>query len=202
MRKYLFLLPVFVWSCNRPPEPKEYTLPESITVHGDTTKLNAMNSGFEMDKNDTLPVGDVNGDGKKDHAILANHEPKSAADSQYVTISFDCNVPSFQHANGFHGLMADAGDLDGNGTDELLYFPDWYQSMWAGLFVYGYRKGSWQLLGSADIRRDLVGEAPDPVRYLQSRIKKVDNHNFLLKDHHINPEGGDITDSTITVKIP
>lgn len=197
-----FCIATFYLSCTQPQNPKNAPTPAD-SVAGTQTDTSATDTDeFNFAQNDTLPVGDVNGDGQNDLAILVNHDPRSAADSEYVTVSFTCAVPPFVHTNGFHGLMANAGDLDGNGTDELIYYPDWYQSNWGGFFIYGYRGGKWELFGNGTARRDIVGEAKDPVKYLQSRVKKIDNHRFRITDHVMDEETADIADSVSIVHIP
>lgn len=157
---------------------------------------------YDFGRNDTLPLGDVNGDGRNDTAILLNHVPQNDADSQYVDITFTTPMPSIRHASGFHGIMANAGDLDGNGTEEILYYPDWYQSVWAGLYVYGYRNGKWVKFGSGTVNRNFVWEAQDPIRFLQSRVQKINNRQFRFVEHVIDEETADVVEKTNTISIP
>ena len=175
----------------------------AVSTASDSTKEtpdSSFSEGEEM--NDSIPVGDVNGDGKKDLAVLLNHFPKNEADSQYVTFTFPGSAPSFEHGDAFHGILTDAGDLDGNGTDELLYVPDWYQSNWAALFVYGLRNGRWQRLAQADIRRDKIWDAENPEAYLQSRVKKIGKGRFNILEHFMDEETADIADRTLNITVP
>lgn len=200
-RIHFLLLPFLAATCyscsgRRPEAVAEDRLPEAVASG------QAQTDEFGFGENDTIPVGDVNGDGKKDTAVLFNYEPRSEADSQYVTVTFGGGIPPIVHKNGFHGLMADAGDLDGNGTDEIIYVPDWYQSNSAGLFIYGYRKNGWIRFAEASIRRDIIGGAEDPVAFLKSRVKKIDNRRFRLHEHYMDENTADIADSVRIVRIP
>lgn len=152
-----------------------------------------------LNRIDTLSVGDVNGDGKKDKAFIQPFFHNSQTDSQYVNITFTCEIPAIKHYNGFSGLIANVGDLDGNKTDEIIYYPSWYQSNEAAIYIYGYSKRKWKLFATGWIRRDLIAKASDPILFLKSRVKKIDNKSFKLT-HHIWRDD-DIIDSTGTVII-
>lgn len=125
-------------------------------------------------------------------------------DSQYVNITFSCNIPAVKHYNGFHGLVVNLGDLDGNKTDEIMYYPDWVLGNWAGVFIYGYRKNKWTLFGSGSVRRDVIFEKKDPIKFLKNRVKKIDNKSFNFTEHiwREQKEGDDlIVDTVVTITI-
>lgn len=141
---------------------------------------------WDINRIDSFAVGDVNGDHKMDTAIiqpLTFYVHQGKIDSQFVHLTFSCNVPSIKHYNGIHGIIANAGDLDGNGTDEILYFPNWYQSNEGTLYVYGYTKNSWKILAKGNLRSDVVFENKTPVSFLQSRVQKLNNHSFKIIQH-------------------
>lgn len=93
----------------------------------DSLNISALIDDFDLNLADTFHVGDVNADGKNDLAIVnpANYNyVDGKIVNEYVNISFNSAIPEIRHNNGFHGLIVDAGDLDGNNTDELIYYPD------------------------------------------------------------------------------
>ena len=165
--------------------------------NSDSIQINQLIKDYNLNRIDTFTIGDVDGDGIKDKAFI---QPltffflNNKIDSQYVNITFSCKIPIIKHYNGFGGIVADLGDLDGNKTDEVIYYPDWYQSNNAGIFIYGYSHNTWTLLGSGSIRRNEVSEAKDPIKYLKSRVKKVDNSSFRVSEYIWN--GDDLVDST------
>lgn len=155
-----------------------------------------------LNRIDTFSVGDVDGDGKKDKAFiqpLTFFYHNGQIDSQYVMINFTCEIPAIKHYNGFRGLIANVGDLDGNKTDEIIYCPSWYQSMEAAIYIYGYNQRKWKLFATGSIRRDLIAKTSDPILFLKSRVKKMDNKSFKLTHHIWRDEY--IVDSTGTVII-
>ena len=85
-------------------------------------------------------------------------------------------------------------------TNELVYYPYWYQSNLAGIYVYGYRQNKWILFGSGSIRRDIIDEQKDQIKFLKSRINKVDNNSFKLTQH-VWTEEGEFVDSTTRIFI-
>lgn len=147
---------------------------------------------WEINRIDSFEVGDVNGDHKNDMARiqpLTFYVHNGKIDSQFVHITFSCDIPSIKHYNGFHGIVANATDLDGNGTDEILYFPDWYQSNEGTVYVYGYTTGNWKVVAKGSLRSDVVFEHEKPIQFLQSRVRKISNRSFILIEH-IWVEGG------------
>lgn len=190
----------FCVSCTRNKSTSPASVPADSSVTQNPYVDTTAHDDFERHINDTIPLGDLNGDHKGDTAIIMSHAPQSANDSDYVTITFNNGMPNLIHGNAFHGLLANVGDLDGDGTCEVLYYPDWYQSNWAGIFIYALYNEKWQMIGQGTIRRDILAEAGDPIKFLQSRVKKVDNRHFRITDHEMNDEG-DIADKKRTVEI-
>ena len=165
--------------------------------------MNQLIKEYDLNSIDTFVVGDVNGDGKEDKAIiqpLVFFYQNNKIDSQFVNITFTCKIPSIKHYNGFQGLISNVGDLDGNKTNEFVYYPYWYQSNSAGIYVYGYIQNRWILFGSGSIRRDIIDGQKDPIKFLKSRINKVDNNSFKLTQH-VWTEEGKFVDSTTRIII-
>lgn len=158
---------------------------ESLLKSVDSLPIKQLIQDHDLNSTNTSSIGDVNNDGQ--------------IDSQFVNISFTCNIPSIKHYDGFNGLIVNVGDLDGNKTDELLYYPDWYQSNSAGIFIYGYKQNKWTLFAQTTIRRDILNETENPIKFLQSRVKKIDNKSFYLTEHCWRDT--DIVDSIRTINI-
>jgi hypothetical protein len=159
---------------------------------------------YDLNRIDTLKVGDVNGDGIKDFAYiqpLTFYVNNNKIDSQFVTINFSCSIPPIKHYNGFQGLIVNVGDLDGNNTEELLYYPSWYQSNWGGIHIYSYQNNRWVLFGSASINSTGIFEKEEFSEFLKTRVKKINNSSFELIQHSVNTYDGSVFDSTIVVKI-
>lgn len=157
---------------------------------------------YDLNRIDTFDVGDVDGDGKKDKAVILPLTfifLNNKIVNQYVNIAFNCNTSMIKHSDGFQGLIANVGDLDGNKTDEIVYCPNWYQSNSGGIYIYGYRQNKWTLFCSGSIRRDILEEQNDPIGYLKSRITKMDNHTFKLAQHVWTDEGKFIDSKTTVI---
>ncbi len=198
-------------SCSSPTEEKAnssstnetLTLKTDSNAKSDSLLMKELIKEYDLNRIDTFIVGDVNGDGVKDKAVilpLTFINVNNKIVNQYVNIAFTCNISMLKHSNGFHGLIANVGDLDGNNSDEIVYCPNWYQSNSGGIYIYGYRRNKWTLFSSGSIRRDILEEQNNPIKYLKSRIKKIDNYSFLLTQHVWTDEGKFI-DSTNTVII-
>ena len=156
---------------------------------------------YNLSRIDIFAVGDVDGDGKKDKAIvqpLTFFFRNNKMDSQYVNITFTCSIPPIKHYNGFQGLVVNVGDLDGNNTDEILYYPDWYQSNSAGIYIYRYYQNKWTLLAKGSVRREKIAEAKDPIKFLKSLVKKVGKKSYELTEHTWSEDGSTIVDTTTT----
>jgi hypothetical protein len=172
--------------------------------NSDSSQIKQLIWDYNLNQIDTFAVGDVDGDGNNDQAIiqpLTFFYRNNQMDSQYVKIAFTCSIPAIKHYNGFKGLIANVGDLDGNHTDEVAYCPDWYQSNAGGIYIYGYRQNKWTLFGSGSIRRDVIREQKDPIEYLKNRIKRINNHSFYLTQSVWNADVADFIDSAIIVTI-
>lgn len=208
---FSFVYSVFTISCNSEWNPlfekrvhsDSIRILDSILI-SDSLEIHQLVEDYDLGRTDTFDVGDLNGDGNPDKAFIQPltfffHNGKM--DSQYVNITFDCSIPPIKHNNGFHGMVVNAEDLDGNGTDEIIYFPDWYQSMSAGIYIYGFRNDHWELFQRGAIRWDIVVDQSDPMAYLKSRVKKIDNQSFYLTEHLWTWDFGEIIDSTSVVII-
>jgi hypothetical protein len=189
-------------ACSPPPTDNETKSNQTAlrTEKDSITKLDSLEKrqlieDYHLNYIDTLTIGDVDGNGKKDLAFIQPYN----LDSQYVNIAFSCDISSIKHFNGFSGLIANVGDLDGNKTEEIIYYPEWFQSNSAGIYIYGYKNNKWTLFGKGSIRRDKISGAKDPIAYLKQSVKKIDNKSFKLTEHIWHDT--DIIDSTSIIII-
>jgi hypothetical protein len=203
----VFLILAAACSSTTPQQEKEKHRLDSIkTINDSIRKADSLDLSDQFERGDlaridTIAVGDMNGDGREDTAIIFPHNVVNhfKLDSQYVEIKFSCKMPPLFHYSGFHGTLINVGDLDGNHTCELLYWPAWYQSNDGLLYVYGFRHNQWELFASGNIRADIVGESNDEVKFLRSRVKKIDNKSFRFIVHSWCD--GSIVDSTKIIRI-
>jgi hypothetical protein len=204
----LAILLVLTVCCSSPSDKKgekqsvdSKTAKEDSIRKADSLELKRLFEDGQLDLIDTIPVGDVNGDGKKDTAIILPHNVVNnfKLDSQYVEIKFTCNIPSIFHYSGFHGALINIGDLDGNNTNELLYWPAQYQSNDGLMYIYGFKFNKWKLFASGNIRADIVGKSKNELKFLRSRVKKINNKSFKFFIHSWCD--GSIVDSAKIIKI-
>jgi hypothetical protein len=156
-----------------------------------------------------FPMGDLNGDGRPDTAILYPPYFKSPSDPVdegclgdcVCHIKFSCNLPELKGLVGIGGILANVGDLDNNGICEIAFVPDWFTSAWRNLDVYGYKNNKWQRFGTVSVYVDYMEEDPDYRKYFEKRVIKMDTHKFLLIGDSLNLNPGD-KDTSFTVLRP
>ena len=99
-----------------------------------------------LDHTHTIPIGDVNGDNRLDTATL--YCPNASDQSTYITrVHFSNDIPNLIDSMSTGAIIARAGDVDGNGTDDLLFLPDWIGSCWIEMTAYGLREEQWEVFG-------------------------------------------------------
>lgn len=206
----LILTFALIFSCSSPSGKKGDTPPiiDTLTAktttspNSDSLRMMQFINDNKLNVVDTFLVGDVDGDGKKDEAMIQPMTlvwKNNESDSLYVKILFSCNIPAIIHQNGFGGLIANVGDLDGNKTEELIYLPSWFQSNWTLIHVYGYRRNKWTKFASGSYYRGSESKGEDPIKHLRSRVKKINNHSFKLLESTIDADTGEFVDSTTIV---
>jgi hypothetical protein len=63
-------------------------------------------------------------------------------------VSSDNTMPVLKVTSNLGGQVKDIGDIDGDGYDEIMVYPDWWQSNWNAYMVYSYNNttNQWRYL--------------------------------------------------------
>ncbi|HEY1039281.1 MAG TPA: hypothetical protein VGF30_07750, partial [Bacteroidia bacterium] len=87
----------------------------------------------------------------------------------------DGAYPSFAHIQALGGEFDNAGVLDGDGTCEIYFVPDWFTSSWTSLNIYSCKDGSWKKIATASIRREDFVDEKD--KLFMTNEKRIIKHN-------------------------
>ncbi|MCB0429155.1 MAG: hypothetical protein H6585_00370 [Flavobacteriales bacterium] len=133
-------------------------------------------------------AGDFNGDSHQDLATVVppSMDNLGHCEKCITKIAFSDSIDTLTipyEANG--AIIFNAGDLDGNKTDELLVIPGWFNSCLGTQWVYTYRINKWDTVASGQINRCIP----------QNTIKKIKNGLFQMTQYM------DGQDSITTMKI-
>lgn len=140
------------------------------------------------------PVGDINGDGVNETAHLIPPEIREDGlscedDSCVVVIDFGEGIPKLRYPYSIGGILEDLGDLNGDGRDEILYVPDWFQSCWGSFSVYQLVDGAWIESG----RNSLYWCEEE---FFTERVLMIDENRFAMVGE--KSAGGGIVDKVDT----
>ena len=196
-----YFLALFIVSCN------ENTSNQSITISNDVIPEDSVESEldliFEIHQDiDTFLLGDMNFDGMEDTAIVfspfhAYPSPDDFSsggcedDSCLTTIKFSFTETNLFHSGalGFQTLFA-TEDLNADGTKEIGFIQNWFQSCWQGLFVYSLEKTEWKHVGSGSVYTCSEED-------FSKRVVKIDRNNFKVISMRMSEDSGELTDSTV-----
>ncbi len=149
-------------------------------------------------KGDTIPAGDVNGDGIVDTAYLFYPEIDTSLNDCIgncnVKIMFSCPVPPIIHEQSIGGFIYPIGDLDGNITGEILYFPEWFTSCWSAYFVYYQRDGKWKKIAAS------YYSCADEISFA-SKVKILKDSIIELEEDELDSIDATIVKKKIKVKL-
>lgn len=154
---------------------------------GDSTETPELTEIVEPEYRDTVLLQDMNNDGTGDTAFVITPPTLAYIDDQGTihyefgcvggdctnTISFSCKAPELVFENSVWGTVENAGDLNGDGMNELIFCPGWFTSSMAHLHVYTLRNGKWEQVASVNHRRD-YGEGT-----LRSHLVKSGKRYYL-----------------------
>ncbi len=164
------------------------SLSDTASSTGDTTSGN-----FRSPHTHSVPLGDVDGNNRPDTAtvICPRVDDGMECEGGCITrISFSSpSIPALIDSMSIGGIVADAGDADGNGTDDILFLPDWPTSCWIGMTLYGLRDNEWKVLAGGSYYR--CNEDPYNQDSLAQRIRHIEPGVFeLMQDTLDEGEGG------------
>jgi hypothetical protein len=147
---------------------------------------------------DTILLSDINLDGNADTAFVANESWKAMlndegdtshtsgfADREYNNVvTLSSGFPGFTFENSIWGDVENAGDLDLDGTCELLFCTSWFSTTSQRLYLYRFHDDAWQQVGFVRIRGEegeslrshLVRKGKD--MYLRG-VKSVDGDEVI-----------------------
>lgn len=91
-------------------------------------------------------TGDFDGDGNKETLYAINPKSDDGPFVEYLCFSKK-TLPSIKIQT--HGIYVpdskpkNAGDLDGDGGDEISFYSSGYSSNWNGYYIWSYKNGKW-----------------------------------------------------------
>lgn len=142
-------LPVTIPAADSVVTEVDYTK-RTISIPASDWQSMQTNNRLVLPKNSRDMVsGDFNGDGKKETATLAaptedttdkeNFQQCFGGCNSYLFISGG-NLPLLVVHDNLGGEIKNAGDLDGDGADEIIVYPSWWQSNWNPYRIYSFSK--------------------------------------------------------------
>jgi hypothetical protein len=101
--------------------------------------------------------GDFNGDGKKEtifivppveDTITKNAFQECIGGCNSYLVSSDTAILILKVDNNLGGEIKNVGDIDGDGADDIMVYPSWWQSNWNAYKIYSMNisKHSWSYL--------------------------------------------------------
>lgn len=147
----LILLPVALFSCARSNNPGKASAEIVVPATADTILLS-----------------DLDLDGNTDTAFVYNEAWKivldDEGDTSYTTgyddrdydniVTLSGGFPGFTVENSIWGSVENAGDLDLDGTGELLFCTSWFTGSSQRLYLYRFHNDAWQQVCFVRIRID------------------------------------------------
>lgn len=154
---------------------------------GDSTKAPKLTEIIEPEYRDTVLLQDINNDGTGDTAFVVTPPTLAYMDEQgsihsefgcvdgdcYNSITFSCEAPELVFENSVWGTIENAGDLNGDGMNELIFCPNWFIGNCTQLHLYTLKSGKWEEIASVDYRRN------DDAYSLKSHLVKQQDRYYM-----------------------
>ncbi|MES2618683.1 MAG: hypothetical protein V4613_12445 [Bacteroidota bacterium] len=182
MKKILIVFFIGITSCNNPgADKKVITVQDTAIIKDSLNRLRLQHNTEISFMWDTFTCGDIDFDKIPDSAFV--YTP-TAGDKGFEgcinnicdnRIVFSNHLPDINLQNSLWARIENIGDINKDGTCELIIRPDWFSSCWGNLYIYSLEKGQWRMATEVSARR--CEEEP-----LISHIFKVKNKYFLEGD--------------------
>jgi len=100
----------------------------------------------ESDKDGVL--GDFDGNGTKEYAFVKVNDCSDDCDGKFETTIYfsDKNIKPFTISPANSGAIYNLKDLNGDGKDEIGFYPGWCTSCWHPFYAYTLSKTGWKPL--------------------------------------------------------
>ncbi|MGX7666719.1 hypothetical protein [Flavobacterium pedocola] len=184
MKKYLAFIIVLVVIFGFFPKSKGRNSEiQTITKTTDTVKEK---EEIEAAMTDTVLLGDINNDKITDTAFIYTPPTIKHVDENgeilyqfgcvdnncFNKITFSCKIPEIYFEGSVWGAVDNAGDLNKDGYNELIFSPNWFTSCWGSLYLYSFNGKEWKPITKVTYRR--CSDEP-----LKSHVIKIKNKYYL-----------------------
>jgi len=151
---------------------------------------------FDTEK---IPIGDINSDKRIDTAYIKI--PKFLNEEDWgdckngtceISIAFSCGFPTINIGNAVAATVENIGDIDNDGTSEIIVVPSWIIGCWGQIRFLTLKNNEWKEFGRA--KRNICREES----YLNS-IKKIRGNKIkVIEEVWID---GDVVEKTKIISI-
>lgn len=121
---------------------------------------------FDPERNDTIFLGDINGDFILDSAFVYTPPTLSTLDSNgnvaytlgcvndscYNKVKFSCHLPDILIENSVWGRIESIEDINNDGYKEMLFSTNWFTTTKSTLFLYSFSGYKWIIIEKVSIR--------------------------------------------------
>jgi hypothetical protein len=142
--------------------------------------------------------GDFNGDGIVDYVWLEtlrdDDEGKLISYNNETTVRFSGNIPPLFFPGYIGGDLFNRGDLNEDGTDELVIYPWWPTSYWGAYQAFSFKENQWKEILTVPIWYDHLLDGMQPITKHKTKKGYVivnssysdDDINFIIESDTIH----------------